>query len=284
MAITGNTELAATKMDLIAAMVQKELAFQAKLMPYVTDVSQYAEPGLKKILFPKIGTTFTVEKRVSAAAGTPQALAVATDELALDENAYISWLIDSTDKLQSRIDVQAEYARKAASSHGRQVDTDIFTEAAATAGLVIAGGALTAAKVLQAQEFMLNAVEQEEMMQNSVLLVSPAQRTELLKVAEFSRADAYGSAVINSGIVGSLYGVPVVVHRALTGFQAYMWHKESMVIGFQKAPSYEEEKAISYGTGAFLAAMDQVYGVDAMEIAQAGAAAGKSPLIVQFTA
>ena len=47
MAVTGNTQLGATKQELIAALVQKELKFQAKLVGTVTDVSPFAVKGSK---------------------------------------------------------------------------------------------------------------------------------------------------------------------------------------------------------------------------------------------
>ena len=100
--VAGNTELGATKQDLIAALVQRELQFKAKLLPYFTDVSAYCIPGSKSISFPKL-TSFTVVDRAEAAAGDATALTATVDQLSLDNNAYIAYIIDSMTKKQSSI-------------------------------------------------------------------------------------------------------------------------------------------------------------------------------------
>ena len=75
MAVTGNTELLATKQDIIAAAVQRELKERSFLSNFVLDVSGFAGKGMKSISFPKL-TSFTVEERASATAGTIQDLTV----------------------------------------------------------------------------------------------------------------------------------------------------------------------------------------------------------------
>ena len=52
----GNTQVGATKMDVIAAMVQKELKFKAVLSRYFEDVSAFAIKGAKSITFPKLSS------------------------------------------------------------------------------------------------------------------------------------------------------------------------------------------------------------------------------------
>ena len=84
--ITGNTQVGPTKQEVIAAIVQKELKFAAKLAGYVTDVSQFAQKGMNQVSFPKL-TSFTVQKRATGVAGDIQALTATKDTLALDQRA-----------------------------------------------------------------------------------------------------------------------------------------------------------------------------------------------------
>jgi nucleoid DNA-binding protein len=100
MAVTGNTQLVATKQDLIAALVQKELKFQAKLVGTVTDVSAFAVKGAKSVSFPNSGS-FTVENRATAVAGSIQDLTFTAEQLLLDQRLYVGWLVDSNDEYQS---------------------------------------------------------------------------------------------------------------------------------------------------------------------------------------
>ena len=73
MAVTGNAALVATKQDLIAALVQKELIAKAILAGTVLDVSRFAVKGAKTIAFPKAGS-FTVEDRATGVQATIQNL------------------------------------------------------------------------------------------------------------------------------------------------------------------------------------------------------------------
>ena len=64
--ITGDTQLGATKQELIASLVQKELASMAVLMPTISSVSGFAIPGAKSISFPRLAN-FTAVNRTEGA-------------------------------------------------------------------------------------------------------------------------------------------------------------------------------------------------------------------------
>lgn len=277
--ITGNTQLAATKADLIATVAQRELAFAAKLMPTITDVSQFAIPGHKSIRFPKL-TSFVVEERASAVAGEIQTLTSSVDTLNLNIPAYISWLVDQNDAIQTRIDFQLEASARAAAAHGRLVDSKIIAELQTVAGLDI-DVPLTAAKILQAREFL---VKNDANMADVVFVVSPNLERVMLGLDEFSKADIFGGgAPIFSGVIGKVYGVPVIVHNGLADNNALMYEKTGCAIGFQKAPAYGEQPELAYGVGAMRAAMDALYGVKGLQLGLKGLGATLSPLVAKFT-
>jgi N4-gp56 family major capsid protein len=276
--ITGNTELVATKNDLITSLVQKELKFRAKLLASVTDLSSYAGKGMKSISFPKL-SSFTVENRASAVPGTIQALSATTDKLDLNLNAYVSWLIDSSDEIQSSMDVQIENALRAASAHGRYVDEQIIAVLEAGAGLDVGTAPLTADLILDAREQLLKSFADPAA---CVMLIGPDQEKAMLKIAEFVRADYYGSSNIPSGQIGTVYGMPVMVHQGVAAGKGYWYSKDAVGIAFQKAPSMAEQSEIAYGTNAKRVAIDQLFGVKALQTGELGAASGKSPLIVKI--
>ena len=105
--ITGLPEVDATRQELVAAMVQRELKAQAIVASSVMDVSQFAEPGSKTIKFPK-ATSFNVEKKLSGSAASAQALTYTTDDLPLDQHAVIQWIIEKRASLQSRVNLEME--------------------------------------------------------------------------------------------------------------------------------------------------------------------------------
>lgn len=275
--ITGNTQLSSVKQDLIAAVVQKELAFQAKLTPYFTDVSMFAAPGAKQISFPRL-SSFTVIDRASGAQGDASVLTASVDTMLLDINAYVAWIIDSSDAIQSAIPAQLEFAKRAAAAHGRYVDTQIIAELEAVGVPTTTAGNLTAAVVLEMQETLL---ENDADPGALGLFIAPAQRTVLLQIAEFRNAEIYGQAVIPSGVIGSLYGMPVVVHNGLSANQYFMAEKSGLAYGFQMGPSYSEQMANEFGSQAKRAVLDQLFGVEGMQKGLKGVLSTQSPLVIK---
>lgn len=279
MSVTGNTQLGPTKQDLIAAAVQKELKFNAILASYVTDVSQFAVKGAKSISFPKLAS-FTVQNRASATAGNIQTLASSVDKLDLDVNAYVSWLIDASDEIQSTLAAKLEFAARAAAAHGRYVDQNIILEVKDKFGFTATEVALRD-KVLEVRAWLKR---NEAVLENTVFVVAPEMEAELLKVSEFSQAQIFGQAVIPAGVIGRLYGMPVVTHSGLEDDESFIWEKTGIALGFQAAPNYASQPAIEYGTKSVREAMDQLFGVQGLQIDQGtNTAVGKSALIAKVT-
>jgi len=272
MSVTGNTQLGPTKQDLIAAAVQRELRERSFLTGLVTDVSGFAGKGMKSISFPRL-SSFTVEERASAAAGSLQTLQSSVDKLDLDISAYVSWLVDANDDVQSTIDFQVEAAMFAAAAHGRFVDDKIIGELLLRASLSVNGATaadITRDHVLEMRRYL---IENNADMSRVALVIPPSQEEAMLKIAEFSRAEVYGQAVIPAGVIGRVYGVPVMIHNspelddAGEEFkQAIMFEQSGLAIGFQRSPSFDEQKAIEYGTGAQRQALDQLFGVKGMQL------------------
>jgi len=292
MAVTGNTQLAPTKQDIIAAAVLRELRERSFLSNYVMDVSSFAGKGMKSISFPKL-SGFTVEERASAVAGTIQDLSASIDTLSLDKRAYISWLVDSNDEIQSTIDFQSEAAIRAASAHARFVDDELIKELLAVASLSVNAASpanLDRDMVLEMRRYL---IENNANMNDVAMFISPSQEESMLKINEFTRAEVYGSAVIPSGVIGRVYNIPVLIHNSAemddlgNGYQqAIMFEKEACAIGFQRSPSFDEQKKIEYGTGAMLQAVDQLFGVKGMQLGEStpkhAGVAGKSPLCAKL--
>lgn len=277
--ITGNTELGATKQDLIAALVQRELAFKAKLVPVITDVSMFAVPGAKSISFPKL-TGFTVVDRSEGSQGDASALTATVDTMNLDFNAYVAYIIDAMTKKQANINAELEFAKRAAAAHGRYVDSQIIAALLAGAAHFQNVGAdvdVTYANLVDMQYRYLNA---EGLLEEGTWLVSVSQNKAILGLTEFKDTSAFGEMVIRDGFVKQILGMPVVIHSGLASKELYLVGKEGLAIGFQSAPAMDEQKANEYGVGASRVAVDQLFGLKALHTGEKGAAAGKSPLIL----
>lgn len=275
----ANTELGATKAVLISALVQRELAFNAILKNTITDVSNFAVPGVKQISFPKL-TSFSVTNRSEGVLGETTALTASVDTMSLDFNAYVSWGIDAFTAKQTTIDGQMESIKLAAAAQARYVDSQIIAKLASVAASFINVGAdvdVTYANLLAMRKSLLKA---DAILGNCVIIASPAQEAVLMNLNEFKDASVFGQAMIPNGVIGKILGMPVYVHNGLQDKELFMYEKSGLAIGFQKQAEYGEQSFLELGVGAKKAAIDQYFGLVGQQLALKGAAAGKSPLVI----
>jgi hypothetical protein len=278
MSIIANTEMAPTKMDLIVAMAQRELKASAQLAGFFSDKSAFAVKGNKSISFPKL-SSFAVLDRASGVAGVEQQVTATADKLDLNKNKQVLWGIDPSDEIQSTLNWELETVKLASSAHGRQFDLDLVAAAVAAMTEVSASGNITRDLILEMIEYLSKNFANKSQI---ALFVSPAQKTAMLKIAEFTQAQIFGNMVIPTGTIGQVYGVPVVEVPAFSDAQYFMADKDGLAYGLQKAPSYDSQKDVKYGAGGTLHTLDQLYGMKALQIAQGTAAAGKSALIIGY--
>lgn len=278
--ITGFAgELNSTKETLIASIVQKELAFKAKLTPYFTDLSALAMPGYDRISVPKL-SSFTVVDRAEGVYGDASALTASVDTMLLDQNLFVSWIIDSVTALQSNIPAQIEFAKRAAAAQARKVDELIIAEMRSVAHAFINVGADVNVSYSNLTTMVKELEENDAEMMDCVWLVSPAQKEAMFGLTEVKQAQNFGQAVLPGGVIGTFLGIPVVMHSGLASKELFLAEKSGLAYAFQKNATYGEQDELSYGVGAKKAAIDQVLGIKGMQLGQKGAAAGKSPLII----
>lgn len=267
MAVTGDTQLGPTKMEIIAEIAQRALIDASTTAGTVRDVSQFAVKGNDQISFPKNSTLFTVENRASATAGTDQDIDFLKDTMDLDFRAHIQWLIDSNDEIQSRLDVRREYIERAAMQHGAYVDTQVFAEMESVGITTTTAGNVTQDLVLEMRRILLKNKANPN---NLWMQISPLQEALLLKIDPFVSAEKYGRAIVPAGVLGTLYGVKIVVNTQLADDAFYMYDSEGMALGFQRQPQFDEEKAVQYGAGAMRQVLDQLFGVQGLQIGVPG--------------
>lgn len=283
MSITGNTQLGATKQDVVSALVSRLLIPQVNLLPTVTDVSVFAKAGMKSVSFPKAGK-FTAALRASATAGTPQTAAFATDKLDLDKPAYISFVVDDNDAYQSSVDVKSAYIERTVAGHAEFVDNQILAILDASSGYQQAAG-IDQTKTLNARKYLL---KNKARLNDLTMLVNCDDEALLLAIPEFVRADAYGSSAIPSGVIGRIYGINVKLHQDETITKSFIYSKEAIAFALQKGPAYGEVNDIDYGVGTVKVAIDQLFGLKAMRLGEgltfAGAplASTASPFIAEI--
>jgi hypothetical protein len=275
--IVGNTQLDSTKMAMIAAAAQKSLAFSAKLFPTVTDLSFMVGKGMKSLELPKLGE-FTVTNRASGAAADATVLSDSTDLMLLNKVPHVNFIIDPQDEIQSRLDVQMEYASRAAASLGRYVDSQIAAELTTVGTSVGAAGVITKAWVLAAREYIAS---NNGDLGAATLVVNAESEADLLAIDDFVRYDSVGLAPspVVSGLIGRIYGVPVILSNALASGEYHMYEKSGIAGAFQRQPQVGTSPEVAYGPTAQRWAIEAQFGVKGLQINVGSAAVGKSALV-----
>jgi hypothetical protein len=263
----GDTELSATKQEVIAEIAQRALISNSAILSTVRDLSMFAVKGAETISFPASSSLFAAENRASGANATIQDIAFKKDSLALDQRMIIAWAVDSDDELESRLDVQRELIDRAAREHARDVDAKLIAEMESVGIATTTAGSISQAVVLEMRAIL---GRNKANMQNLYLAVSPEEEANLLQIDPFVGADKYGSAIIPQGVLGTIYGVNVVVSPELSGDQYFMYESDGIGIGFQRRPQFDEVNNPLLGPGAKTQVLGQKYGVKGLQIGAPG--------------
>ena len=267
MAVTGDTQLGPTKQEIIAEIAQRALISSSSVLASARDVSMFAVKGSNQISFPKNTTLFSAENRASATEATIQDVDFSKDTLDLDQRMIIAWAVDSDDEIESRLDVQRELIERASREHGRDVDAKLIAEMEASAITTTTAGGLTQALVLEMRRVLLRNKANPS---NLWLSVAPENEEELLQINPFTAADQYGSAVIPKGVLGTIYGVNIVMTPELSNNQFFMYESDGIGIGFQRRPQFDEVPSPLLGPGAKTQVLGQKYGVQALQLGVPG--------------
>lgn len=261
MGLIANTETTATKNDLVIALVQRELISKAVVMPTIRDVSAYASKGSKKLEVPR-GSSFSVEDRASGAAATQATVTYAVDGLLLDQMSTVSWVVDPQDELESAVDVEADTAARAGRAHSKNFDTKVIAGLEADSTATTTAGDISKSIFIEMRQSLLAAEADPGQL---TFLCGPDQEGKLLLIDEFVRADAYGSSAIPSGVLGHLYGVPVVMSTQIAVQRFYMYDKDGYGFAIQQQLNIGQRAAPEYGSKAVLKAMDMKWGYAKLE-------------------
>lgn len=157
-----------------------------------------------------------------------QATAGGRWDMKVDRYKESSFMIEDILQIQSNVNLRSEYTAELGVAMARDMDNAILAHRASFVNVpgshITTAGALDDAKILAAIETLdIRRVPK----QGRVLIVAPAQHADLISGASrFINGDFIGqsgSMPLNTGMVGSVYGIPVVISdnitvNSLTGF------------------------------------------------------------------
>lgn len=269
MAIISDTEVGATRQEVVSSIVQEVLKQESILIPTVANYSQYAQSGSHIVDIPK-RTQFAAADKVEDTDLTAQALTFTVDQLLLNKHKAIYAELELKAGIQSNVNVRSEILMEQAKELALQVDKDIITQLklvsiAAPDHLLDYANSPTdtiqQTDILEARRLMNVAKVAKA---GRFMMVSPDQEKAMLLLSDFVRADAYGNAggLIN-GEIGRVYGFTVLMHTELSAADALFWHPSHVGYATQLNPSFEQDKDLKGVKEEFL--LHMLYGAKVLD-------------------
>ena len=253
--------------DLLVAIAQKALIENSVIAGSLWNVSNFAQPGLKSISFPKRNTGFEVKKKVANVATTGETIVWDADQLNLDQLAYIRFAITNQAKKQSVLNLESEAIEEAGAAHAEDLDIFLY-------GLLYANAAdstsftgnvnttIALADIVDARQY-LKSTKVKPFKDNIFLAVNSEEEADMLKIDNYIDASKYGSneAILN-GEIGKVHGVKILVSESVDSEKAIMYHRDALAWGLQSAPDLITAPDLdNIGTGYVIS---QLYGAKVM--------------------
>lgn len=255
--------------DEIIAAYERSLVVK----PLVRTMSMVGKKG-DTIHIPKpsrgSASTKTAETQVTLIAATEDELVIT-----VDQHYEYSRLIEDITEAQALTSMRQFYTEDAGYSLAERVDTDLIAEAAnftSQLEFVSGGGTQTAAGTADAaftdqgfREAIQVLDDNNVPMQNRVWVIPPAMKKELLGVTNYVSTDFVTGKPVETGKIGSLYGVDIYVSTNIPTENtdekgSLLMHKDAIVfaeqVGVRVQTQYKQEWLADLMTA------DTLYGVE----------------------
>ena len=96
------------------------------------------------------------------------------------------------------------------------------------------------------------------------ICVSPDKEAEMLNISDFIDASKFGSnEPISNGVIGKVYGMPVMVHTGLTSDETLVWHPSAVGFAMQLAPRWQSDYDLK--ELGMRHSIDTLYGVEVLD-------------------
>ena len=169
--------------------------------------------------------------------------------LTVDQYYYSAFAIEDIIKVQSAQDLRMRYTPQLGYALAVQEDdtlaglVDNFSQTVGTLAVP-----LTDDNLLRADQYLNDANAPVE---GRVIVISPAQKAEFMKLDKFIHADYSNSDVVKSGRLGSIYGYEIYVTTNVEGDNSAghdngMFQKDALAMVAQRTPGMESQRDIDY--------------------------------------
>ncbi len=247
MANQGKVEVQPTVEELVLAEVQEVLSVALTIPGTIMDLSSQAGPGIDKVKCPRFGN-FAVVDKVAGISLTPQANQFATDDMLLDQDKHVPFLLEDIANVQSKVAMTQELLTQAGKDIAEEIDVNLIAlmtgsaSAAAPDHRVVFETPSVAAKndILNCRELLNTAKVPKS---DRTLLVDSTQESNLMKIQEFTRVDeSGGSEALRNGLIGKLFGFDVIEHPSMTANTMLGYHRTTAAFARQQQMTTEQSR------------------------------------------
>lgn len=254
---------------IVAKLCTDEVALKGILSNYVQDWTPHIGPGMTALKIPS-ATSFLTNNKVASTADTHQVVNWKTQTLTIDKIKRITVRVEDAARTQGLQIVEQVIVERMATSLTRQLDADILPamrlaypgDGSANNGNRIQMTGNSHTTLALADILLGNQILDEYNIDQDgrFLVVSPAQRANLLGMVGFSSANPAAGGVLINGLLGTLFGIPVVVYSGLARAEAILMQKSHVAFGRQQAVKFEAQRApLEFASDDF--AIGQMYGI-----------------------
>ena len=264
MAEIGLTEVSATSMDIVTAIVQETLKQKAILLSTITDYSRFAVKGAKSVEVPR-RDQFAAANKTENTSLVAQELTFAVDQIPLTKHKAVLACLEDIARVQATPNVEAEIIQEMANELALQVDKDLLVElklvsTSAPDHLLDYANSPTdtiqQTDLLEARKLLNEAIVP---MGDRFIVISPAQEKAMLLLSDFVRADTYGSpAGLREAELGRIYGMTVMMHTELATNEVLIYHKTHVGYATQTNAKFDRDRDVEKLCDKF--AMSWIYG------------------------
>jgi hypothetical protein len=265
MANIGKTEVDAASLEIVSQLVNLNLTRSLVMPGKLTDLSSEAQPGLDKIKIRKF-TDLAVSTKAENSPVTYGISTLSTDDLLLDQHKYVALLFEKFAKIQGPQTFLTELAQNAAVQLALAFDAYLVgvVNAGAATGSLPNAGTIDKEAFIEARKELNSA---NVPAQNRYVGVHPDDYAEVLKIASFVNAEAYGTSSIPSGVVGTVFGMNVVENTAFTPGEVLAWHGSCAAVAMQLTPTVQTQFDLDELADKWI--IDTIYGAKIIKAAAA---------------
>jgi N4-gp56 family major capsid protein len=145
---------------------------------------------------------------------------ITENEWTMTVNRYMesSFMIEDIVNIQAHTNLRQEYTRETGLALARDIDYRVMAERAAIIGAdatshIVSTVPLAKADILAAIEILDRRRVPKE---GRVFIITPAHYSSLLNIDELINMDYVNNAPVETGMIGRVYGIPVVVDNNIT--------------------------------------------------------------------